>query len=284
MELSLTVTLIAATAAVLHACWNAVAKSVSDKRRLYLVSNMVVGALGLAALPFVDSPAPGSWPYIAAGSVIATLFTIVLFAAYRVGDLSQIYPTIRGLTPIMIATGAALFAGEHLSPRQYLGIAVVSVGIFSLALWRGAGGMSVRMVAFCALGAAMISGYTVVDGLGVRQSGSVAGYVAWLLIGYMAVAVVTYPLLKPWKMEGAPLQLGRGVIVGLGISVTYGLVVWALSMGAMAPVSALRETSIILAALIGTLVLGEPFGRSRVLAAAIVTLGLLILKLPLPFE
>lgn len=284
MELSLTVTLIAATAAVLHACWNAVAKSVTDKRRLYLVSNLVVGALGLAALPFVDSPAPESWPYIAAGSVIATLFTIVLFAAYRVGDLSQIYPTIRGLTPIMIATGAALFAGEHLNPRQYIGIAVVSVGIFSLALWRGGGGMSVRMVAFCALGAAMISGYTVVDGLGVRQSGSVAGYVACLLIGYMVVAVLTYPLLKPWKMEGAPLQLWRGVIVGLGISVTYGLVVWALSMGAMAPVSALRETSIILAALIGTLVLGEPFGRSRVFAAAIVTLGLLILKLPVPFE
>ena len=284
MELSLTVTLIAATAAVLHACWNAVAKSVTDKRRLYLVSNLVVGTLGFAALPFVDLPAPESWPYIAAGSVIATLFTIILFAAYRVGDLSQIYPTIRGLTPIMIATGATLFAGEHLTPRQYLGIAVVSVGIFSLALWRGGGGMSLRMVAFCALGAAMISGYTVVDGLGVRQSGSVAGYVACLLIGYMVVAVLTYPLLKPWKMEGAPLQFGRGVIVGLGISVTYGLVVWALSMGAMAPVSALRETSIILAALIGTLVLGEPFGRSRVFAAAIVTLGLLILKLPLPFE
>ncbi len=281
MELSLHVTLLALAAAVLHACWNAVAKSVVDKRRMYIVSNLVAGAVGLALLPFVDSPAPESWPYIVAGALVATIYTIVLFAAYRIGDLSQIYPTIRGMTPLMIALGATAFAGEHLAARQYIGIAIVSIGIFSLAFWRAADRLSLGMIAFCALGAVMVSSYTVIDGLGVRRSGSPFGYMAWLLIGYMVVALAAYPLLGRWRMTDSPRQLGRLVLVGLGISLTYGLIVHALNLGAMAPVSALRETSIIVAALIGTLLLGEPFGRARVVAAALVTAGLLVLKLPI---
>ena len=109
---------------------------------------------------------------------------------------------------------------------------------------------------------------------------SAFAYAAWLYILYAVLSVMAYPFLKRWRVEGSPLQLGKLVVVGFGIALTYGLVVYALSRGAMAPVSALRETSILIAAAIGTLLLGEPFGRNRMVAASVVTLGLLILKLP----
>ena len=280
MDLTLEVTLIAITAAVLHASWNAVAKSVVDKRRMFLLSNLVAGGIGLAAVPFLPLPDPESWPFLLSGGVIATLYTIVLFAAYRVGDLSLIYPTLRGFTPLLIALGAFLFAGESLTARQLAGVVVISLGILSLAYLGGWGRANWRLFAFCLMGAAMISAYTVLDGMGVRRSGNAFAYAAWLYILYAVLSVAAYPFLKRWRVEGSPLQLGKLVVVGFGIALTYGLVVYALSRGAMAPVSALRETSILIAAAIGTLLLGEPFGRNRMVAASVVTLGLLILKLP----
>jgi drug/metabolite transporter (DMT)-like permease len=282
MDLTLEVTLIAIAAAVLHASWNAVAKSVVDKRRMFLLSNLVAGAIGLAAIPFLPAPEQASWPFLAAGSIMATLYTIVLFAAYRVGDLSLIYPTLRGFTPLMIALGAFLFAGEALTARQLAGVLIISLGILSLAFLGGWARADWKLFAFCVMGAAMISAYTVLDGMGVRRSGDPFAYAAWLYVLYAMLSVAAYPFLARWRVDGAPLQLGKLVVVGCGIALTYGLIVYALSHGAMAPVSALRETSILIAAAIGTLLMGEPFGRNRIIAASVVTLGLLVLKLPVP--
>lgn len=283
MVLQASVVGIVMVAAVVHATWNALAKAAHDKLHMYVVSNVVAGAIGGVALLFLPAPDRSAWPILAVSGPLQVLYTALLFGAYRVGDLSQVYPIIRGLSPMFVALGALVFAGEALSHQQYAGIVIVCVGMASLAFGHRRPGMARdwRPLAYCVLCAAMIATYTVMDGIGVRRSGSPFAYACWLFIFYGVGAVCCYPFLSRWRV---PVQVarrtGRAVLVGVGVTVAYGLVIYALSLGAMAPISALRETSVFMAAVIGTVFLGEPFGRQRIVAAAIVTVGLLILNIP----
>lgn len=270
-------------AAVVHATWNALAKAAHDKLHTYLVSNVVPALVAAAALPFLPAPARESWLILAISGPLQVVYTALLFGAYRIGDLSQVYPIIRGLSPMFVALGALVFAGEALSHQQYVGIGIVCMGMASLAFGhrRADKTLDWRPLAYCVLCAAMIATYTVMDGIGVRRSGSPFAYACWLFVAYGVGACVCYPFLSRWRV---PVQVarrtGRAILVGAGVVTAYGLVIYALSLGAMAPISALRETSVFMAAVIGAVFLGEPFGRRRIVAAAIVTAGLLILNIP----
>lgn len=270
-------------AAVVHASWNALAKAAHDKLHMYLVSNVTAGVIGGVALLFLPPPDASAWPILAISGPLQVLYTALLFGAYRVGDLSQVYPVIRGLSPMFVAFGALVFAGEQLSLQQYAGVAIVCAGMASLAFGHRRAGMRFdwRPLAYCVTCAAMIATYTVMDGVGVRRSGSPAAYACWLFIFYGAGAVCCYPFLSRWRVPAhIARRTGRAILVGVGVATAYGLVIYALSLGAMAPISALRETSIFMAAVIGAVFLGEPFGRRRIIAAAIVTTGLIVLNVP----
>ncbi len=267
-------------AACCHAGWNAAVKLGADRLVVMAVINGVAAAIALVALPFVPVPGAATWPWLAASVAIHTVYFVFLIAQYRVGDLSQVYPIARGLSPLIIALGAALVAGERPSAGGLLGIALASAGLVSLAFergvpWRG----DARPVLWAAGTAAIIACYTVVDGMGVRSAESALGYIAWLFvldglpIAALALALrgreLTRILLHEWpkSLLGGALQI-----------VAYGLVIWALSLGPMAQVSALRETSVIFAALIGVVLLDERLGAHRVLAASLVACGLVILN------
>jgi drug/metabolite transporter (DMT)-like permease len=269
--------------ALLHASWNGLVKAETTDRLVSFMVVMLTGAVaGALALPFVGPIAPGSWPFLLASATIHYAYYVTLLNAYAYGDLSHVYPIARGSAPALVAIASALVAGELLSLRETAGVALVSVGIASLALGRGGagGGDALKATGYAFATAALIAAYSVVDGLGARRSGNTLGYIAWLNVAD-APAVLIYAL---WRRRGRiSLSLAGPVVrraVGGGViaMVGYGIAIWALSQGAMAHVAALRETSVLFATVIGTRLLGESFGTRRLAAAAVVVAGLLLMN------
>jgi drug/metabolite transporter (DMT)-like permease len=238
--------------------------------------------MGLAIVPFVPFPAAASWKWLAASTIIHYFYYFFLLRAYAHGDLSHVYPIARGLGPTLVAIFSDALIGERISLQAGLGVGLVSLGIIGLALgngWRGLGG---RGTFFAVLTGLTIAGYTVADGTGVRNAGNPLSYIAWLNIiegpwVFLAALYVRGPALLPYLKA----QWWRGSLGGVVATIGYGIAIWALSLGAMANVAALRETSVLFAALIGTLLLGEKFGAKRVVAALVIVAGLLLMNLPL---
>lgn len=279
--MDLPVILLVLLAACMHAAWNALIKVGEDRLVGMAMMMTVMGLWAPLLLLLGPPPAVESWPYIVASALLNNAYFLFLIEAYRVGDLSHAYPLSRGSAPLIVAVGAAVFAGELLTWTEMVGIALVSGGIISLMVGAGRpkdGGW--RTIVYPLLTGLMIAVYTVVDGIGVRLSGNPAGYIGWLFILAplplltIALAVRRGQFIGAVRARWRPAALGGSLSMG-----AYGLAIWALSLGAMAHVSALRETSVIIAALIGTLFLGEPFGRRRVIAAAVVAAGVVVMNL-----
>lgn len=281
MALPLHVVLLVLCAALLHAGWNALIKAGEDR---LMTMALVIGVGALAAaptLPFVVPPAPESWVFLLLSATLHVGYFFFLLQAYRVGELSHVYPVSRGTAPLLVAVGAAFFAGETIGLVQLCGLVLASLAIASFAI-EGGGDLSrdPRPFLFGLGVAAFISAYTVTDGLGVRASGSPAGFIAWLFV-IDGLPLVLYACLA---RRGRVLAYLRahwrpGVIGGLMCAAAYGLVIWALDDGAMAFVSALRETSVVFAVLLGWVLLGESLGIRRTMAALLVVAGIAIMNL-----
>ena len=268
------------TAAVLHASWNALVKIGGDALvRLGLV-NATAALCALPLLPFVEVPAPESWPYLIGSTIIHQFYYLFLILSYREGDLSHVYPIARGSAPFLVALGALIFAGETLNAQGMLAVAIICSAILSLAFtgnWRH--GVK-KPVLFALCTGITIAAYTICDGLGGRSSGDVFGYIAYLFVlDAIPIILITwylrrYILVATLRQSWLPGLLGGAFAIG-----AYGLVIWAMSLTPMTYVSALRETSVIIAALIGTRLLKEPFGAQRVAAATLVAGGVVLLQL-----
>jgi drug/metabolite transporter (DMT)-like permease len=275
------VTLAVLGAATLHAGWNAAAHQVTDR----LVGFVLIGAsCSLAAailLPFVAAPSSAAWPFIAGSVATHAVYNLMLMRSYQMGDFNQMYPLARGTSPWVVAIAAAVFVGERLSTLRLLGVVVISFGLITLV---GAGGRPGRRE-LPALSAALLTGlaiatYTVLDGVGVRRSGSTGGYVAWLFLlqglplPIGALAVVGRPLLARCR----PL-LRIGVLSGLASFAAYAIVIWAQTRAPLATVAALREVSIVVGAILGAVLFHERFGRWRVVGSALAVAGIALLQL-----
>ena len=261
-------------AAALHATWNALLKGARDRTvALGLISlGHVVPALFLVAL--IPAPSAESVPYIIASTVIHWGYYLFLAISYRFGDLSFAYPIARGLAPVLIALGATVWVGEHLPVLAWIGVVTVSCGILLLAAVRRA---DKRAVASALVTSLFIAAYSVVDGIGIRASGSPLGYIAWLFI--LEITIVIFVLATRFsRVAATPLEtLALGFAGGVLSGLAYALALYAKTLAPLGVVSALRETSVIFAALIGILWFRErPIGR-RILAAAIVAAGITVL-------
>lgn len=266
-------------AALLHASWNALVKGGGDPLiRLLLVN----GGAGLCVLPLlilVAWPAPASWPYLLGSVAVHQGYYLFLVRGYRYGDLSLVYPIARGVAPLLVAVGAWLAAGERLSVQGMLAIALISLAIFSLAGERRRGLRLERSAVYALCTGATIAAYTVLDGMGGRLAGDVFGYIAWLFVLEGAVIGLIVVGLRRGRLLADVRENWRGGLLGGAFAAgAYGLVIWAMSRAPMTYVSALRETSVIFAALIGTRLLREPFGLRRVIAATVVVLGVMLLQ------
>lgn len=231
-------------------------------------------------LPFVPVPDAGSWPFLFASVVIHTAYYLTLARAYQSGDLSAVYPLFRGLAPLLVTIGGVVFAAEFLSTGGVIGVCIISAGIMSLAFSGSTATRLSRAALFWGTSTAMlISLYTIADGLGVRATENPYSYIIWLFV-LESIPVTIYLLVSDRAGWIAYIKTNKSqaLIGGAASTVAYGLVIFAMSLGAMAIVSALRETSVIFATLIGTLVLKEPFGKHRMRAAIIVVTGILVMR------
>jgi len=281
MSLDPAVTALVLLAAVMHAGWNAVTKSSSDRTltfALVLGTSALMGAIGCC---FVPLPAREAWPFLLTSMCFHALYQIFLLQAYRFGDLSHVYPIARGLAPVLVAAFAATFASEVPDGVQAAGLAIASLSITSLALEPRTFGPGVgRSVVAALFTAAMIGTYTFLDGQGVRRAGGSFSYIAWNM-WMTSVPLCVWVLLRRRARLAAILRTAegaKGIAGGATAALGYGIVLWAMDRGAMANVAALRETGVVFAALIGTLLLGEAFGARRIVAALGVALGVILLQ------
>src|SRR5690349_4736949 len=242
------------------------------------VTDVVVGAAIVVAAP---SPDRSSWPYVGVSAALHVVYMVLLMRAYHIGDFGQMYPISRGTAPWLVAIGAAVFAGEALPALRLLGVAVISIGLVCLVF---AGGVPTRKqraaIAAALLTGVTIAAYTTVDGLGVRLAGTAAGYTGWLfLLQGPALPIVALVVRREQLFSQARRHLWAGLTGGALSLLAYGLVLWAQTRGQLALVAALRESSVVVGALIGALVFHERFGRWRVLAAVLVAAGILLIAL-----
>jgi drug/metabolite transporter (DMT)-like permease len=271
-------------AAVLHATWNAVAKGVADRAGLFVRTSLVGAGGCAAALWFVPLPAGGSWPWLIASVLVHVLYNLGLMAAYRLGDFNQTYPLARGVGPIVVAVVAALVLDEPLAPLPAAGVVLIggAIAVLGLTPWQRVRANRPAVLAAVLTGLT-IAGYTLIDGIGVRASGSAAGYTLWLVgLESAATAAVAAVVRRRTAFVGSTSARDWGIAAGVAVlsSAAYGLVLWAQTRGALAAVAALRESSVVVAALIGVLVFKEPLGRVRILASVAVAAGVVLLAVP----
>ena len=276
--MSLEVTVLVLLAAAMHAGWNTLIKIQGDRLAVMAVVTAAGSVFSLAFLPFVESPAPASWPLLGLSILLHTGYHFFLPLAYDHGDLGQVYPIARGSAPLLVALGAVLVAGESLEPIALLGVICLAAGVMALAFDKGAGiAKNPKAVLYALCTAAFIASYTLVDGLGVRRAGSILGFAVWLTIGD---GLLTLLLVGIWKGAAVRQALRHNAAVGFvggALQVgAYWIIVWALALAPMAMVSALRETSVLFAALISVFLLREGFGVWRFVSAGFVTLGLIL--------
>ena len=258
-------------AAILHAGWNAVLRGGGDRLWSMTLMMVAVTCVTATAAMFVPWPNAASWPYVIASAVIHTGYNLSLVRTYRVGDLGQTYPISRGSSPVLVALGAMIFAHEAINIVSALGIVLVSLGIISLA-FQGKG-LTADFLPTALTTGVLIGAYTVVDGIGVRLSGSSVAYTNSMFLLWS----ITMPPIF-YAMRGRPPAYTRAQTVmaltgGLVSLLAYGIVIWAMQDGAMGVVSALRETSVVYAAIIGRVFLKERLSARRITSCLAIAMG-----------
>jgi phosphonate utilization associated putative membrane protein len=266
--------------ALLHASWNALVKSSTDKALDTAVIHLVGSLVAVPLALLLGVPARESWPFIGASVVIHIAYYIALTGAYKHGDLGLTYPLMRGTAPLLVALSATATVGETLSPVGWGGVVAVSCGVLALGLSRHALD-SPRAVGFALANAVVIAVYTVVDALGARASGNPVQYVVMLFVldGWPFALLVFArrggAVVWPYARARAPVAL-LGALASLG---SYGIALWAMTRAPVATVAALRETSVLFAALLGAWFLKEAFNIRRAIGTAAIVAGVMALRL-----
>jgi drug/metabolite transporter (DMT)-like permease len=266
-------------AALLHASWNALVKTGGDPFVRLALVNVVSGLCALPFVAVVAFPASDSWPYLFGSVVVHHAYYLALAYGYRFGDLSHVYPIARGVAPPLVAFVAWAFADEVPGALGLVAILVISSGIVSLAFTEDGRLAALKPMGFALATGVAIAGYTLFDGLGGRSAGDVFGYIVWLFV----IDALPFALLVAHRYRARLAEAVAGAwrpaaVGGVLAAAAYGLVIWAMTRTSMAQVSALRETSVIIAALIGSRLLREPVGTRRLVAAGVVAAGVLLLQ------
>jgi drug/metabolite transporter (DMT)-like permease len=269
-------------AALCHAGWNALIKVGLDPLSTTTLIGIGSGLVAIVFLPFTGLPLPASWPYLAASVVIHLAYFAALIEAYRTGDLGQVYPIARGAAPLLTATATTFIVGEKLSLIGWAGIIALVAGVFLLSARGGRDQVKFdrRAVGYALLTALTICTYSVADGIGTRLSGNPISYSLTLFVG-IALVMVPYALYRAGRDVIPAMQKywRRGFAGGALQVISYGTVLWAMTLAPIAIVATLRETSVLFGALIAVVVLKEPLRMTRIGAALLIVCGLILIRL-----
>jgi drug/metabolite transporter (DMT)-like permease len=267
-------------AAMLHAAWNAIVKSSPDKHLDTVLVTVGAATVSVISLFFLPLPAPQSWGYLAASALIHVAYFALVAAAYRTGDLSYVYPIMRGSAPLLTGVVAGLMLAEPLGAGGWGGILLISAGILLLATnqWRQ-GKFDLPQTLFALGNAVVICVYTMVDGIGTRLSGNAFSYVGWMLAFNAILLVGVAALRRPEALVAhARARWHLGIAGGVFTWGSYAIALWAMTQAPLAMVAALRETSVIFGTVLAALVLKERFGPIRYAAAFLVFAGAVALR------
>ena len=289
-------------AALMHASWNALLKSDTGDRLATFGVIMLTGSLmSLPLAAFLPFPPQKAWLWLLASVIVHNFYYFFLLKAYATGDLSHTYPIARGLGPLLVAIFSGRLLGEYLRIQDGVGVALVSLGILTLAapqrladgqpLTHALRGRHRLATIYAALTGVTIAGYLFSDGLGVRAAGPTfdhkLSYIVWLNIcegPWMIVAALYLrPLSVATFLRKGPRGWWRGAVGGAIATIGYAIAIWALAAGPIAHVAAVRESSVLFGAVMGALLLGEPFGSRRIVAAAVIVAGLILMNGPALF-
>lgn len=268
----MTILLLPLIAAVLNAVWNALVKVATDRLVSLAWVAFVTTATGICMLTAVEMPAPAAWPALGLSAVLHYSYYGAMFQAYKVGDLSVVYPLARGVAPLAVAFGSAAVLQEIPSLMGQIGIGVTCFGILLLA-FGSLRGSALRPLANAILLGLIISAYSVADGVGVRSSGDPLGYIALLYVFDLPVVLVALHLRRHTIRRIISTSWKIGMTTGLASALGYALSIYAAAYAPVAIVSAIRESSVIIAAVIGTVWLGERPWRIRIAASVLVGIG-----------
>ena len=266
------ITLIILLAAGLHAGWNALLRVGTDK--LWSMTVMCISiALVCGGLALVlPMPARVSWGLAILSAFLHVGYNLFLVRTYRSGDLGQDLSHCAGLLAAAGDARRRFFAGELPDPIAMAGVLLVSGGIISLAFQGRRLGLDSLPYA---LGTGcFIAAYSVADGIGVRLSGAALGYTIWMCLLWGVMMPPIYAIARDWRsLIRGPGETWVAAAGGIASLVAYGAIIFAMSLGPMGPVSALRETSVVFAALIGRFFLHERLTTYRIAACTVVAIG-----------
>ena len=267
-------------AALLHASWNALVKVGLNRFQTMLVLSIAQGAMGVLMILAFPAPAREAWPFLLATGLVHTAYKLFLAAAYEHGDLSRVYPIARGAAPMMVALMGLLILSDPVSPVQYIGIFLVGAGIMTMARGIFTGGEATKLLPLALASAVCTATYSILDGVGARLSLSPSAFTGWMffLDGVFFATIALF-----WKGKDTfkvPSKVWvSGSLAGALSLVSYWIVIWAMTEAPIQLVTALRETSVLFATLIGIIWLKEKRDPSKLVAAALIVAGMVSMRL-----
>lgn len=277
---------LALLAALLHAVFGALQKGRHDP---WLTRGAIDGCYCLMAAPFalfvVPWPEPHMWVIFAWVWVIHIIYKVLQAWAYTKGAYTVVYPVVRGTGPLFTVIGAYLIFDERFTGLQWVGVVVLLMGIFGLAIYNMAYLDAERDTLNAALGIAVVTGlfvalYTTYDAYGIRATENPFTFLAW----FFMIDGFVLPFFAAWRwhrMSDAPAPgplMLRGMIGGVVAPFSFGSVMMATRLDKVGEAAVLRETSTVFAALIGWLFLKEAVGPRRLALMALIALGAVIVE------
>ncbi len=274
-------------AAMMHATWNAFIKIGVDRIVTVVLLATVQGVLAVVLSFFFPRPVAEAWPWVIASGCLHAGYKLFLCRAYSFGDLSQVYPLARGSAPLIVAVVGTIWLGEVLGPWMMAAVVGIGIGVILMSGIgpRWLGGKALKDIntkavglAFCTAG--FTASYTMVDGIGARLAMTASGFVVWMtLVDTVVVYAVALWARGPKAFRAVVPALPCGALAGIFSYCSYWVAVWAMTQAPIALVAALRETSVMFGVLIGAVILKEPVGRTRWMAASLIAGGVILLRL-----
>ena len=268
-------------AALLHAGWNALLKSQSDKMAGALAVSLSGAVMGAACLAYTGLPVRAAWPLVASSAVLHTAYFLFLTSAYRVGDLNQVYPVARGVAPLLTAAAASLVLGERLTPLETAAVAVIGLGLISLVLTAKTDGrLNLVSCTLALVTGVFISAYSLNDGVGARMAGDSLAFFSATAILNAAMICACLSFFRRDVVIVSLMRCRRSLWIGGPLSfIAYALITWAFTQAPIALVAALRETSLVFALIIGTLFLKERINPAKIASVFVTLSGAVLLRL-----
>jgi drug/metabolite transporter (DMT)-like permease len=268
-------------AAACHAGWNAAVKKGLDPLAGTVAISIGAALVSAPLLPLVGLPAAAAWPWIIASVLIHLVYFAALIESYRAGDMGQVYPIARGSAPLLTASFSLLLVGEHIGPIAWAGILLLAGGVVLMSLrgGRDLARLDRRAVAFALFTAITICAYSLTDGIGARLAGNAHAYSLTLFLGIGPV-MLAYALVRsgPAVIPAMRAAWGTGLAGGALQLGSYAIAIWAMTVAPIAIVAALRESSVLFAALIAHVILREPLRPQRAMAAGFICFGLVLIR------